>query len=375
VTVNRVAGHRAGSLQPPAVSIVAPCHNEEEGLAEFHRRAALAAYGVAGDSYEIVLVDDGSTDLTWQRIEALSAADPCVVGVRLMRNHGHQLAATACLAVARGDRVLLIDADLQDPPELLADMMARMSEGADVVYGQRKSRDGESWFKTSTASLFYRLLSRLTDIRIPRDTGDFRLMSRRVLDVMLAMPERERFIRGMVSWIGGRQVPLVYERKARHAGRTKYNLPKMVRFATDAITSFSIGPLRLATWLGLSFAGVAVLLLLYTLAQWLAGNVVPGWTSTTGAIAFFAAVQLIVLGIIGEYLGRLVHEVKGRPLFLIDGIEVAGRRHTVPVAFSRLPRSEQEAMLARIAAGGPAAPEPPARPAAAEPQAPRRLAS
>ena len=251
VTVNALSDARVLRL-----SVVAPCHNEEESLAEFHRRTAAAAAVAVGESYEIVLVDDGSTDATWAGIEALSATDPRVVGVRLMRNHGHQLAATAGLATARGARIMLIDADLQDPPELIADMMALMDRGADVVYGQRRSREGESWFKTYTAATFYRLLSRLANVRIPQDTGDFRLMSRRVLDVMLTMPERERFIRGMVSWIGGRQVPLLYERKARFAGTTKYNLPKMIRFATDAITSFSIGPLRLASWLGIVFAGV-----------------------------------------------------------------------------------------------------------------------
>jgi dolichol-phosphate mannosyltransferase len=334
-----------------ALSVVAPCYNEQAGLAEFHRRASAAARAAAGEAHEIVLVDDGSSDGTWDAIEALSAADGHVVGVRLMRNHGHQLAATAGLAVARGARILLIDSDLQDPPELISQMMALMDAGADVVYGKRTLREGESWFKTASAAAFYRLLSRLANVPIPEDTGDFRLMSRRVVDVLLAMPERERFIRGMVSWIGGRQVPLHYERKARFAGSTKYELARMLRFAADAITSFSIVPLRLAVWLGLIVAGIAALLLVYTVWQWTNGHVVAGWSSTMTAIALFAGVQLIVLGIIGEYLGRLVHEAKGRPLFLIDRIAANGRSQSVPFEFSRLSRTAREEVLTRLPAG------------------------
>ncbi|HXF53694.1 MAG TPA: glycosyltransferase family 2 protein [Hyphomicrobiaceae bacterium] len=340
-----------------ALSLVAPCYNEELGLAEFHRRAAAAVRAAAADDYEIVLVDDGSSDGTWAAIEALSGADPHVVGVRLMRNHGHQLAATAGLAVSRGRRVVLIDADLQDPPELIADMMALMDAGADVVYGKRSRREGESWFKTASAAAFYRLLSRLASVPIPEDTGDFRLMSRRVVDALLAMPERERFIRGMVSWIGGRQVPLHYERKARLVGASKYPLAKMLRFAADAITSFSIVPLRIASWLGIAVAGIALLLLLYTVWQWAAGNVVAGWSSTMTAIALFAGVQLIVLGIIGEYLGRLVHEAKGRPLYLIDEIARGGESRPVPIELSRLSpaaRAEVVATLTTVATGSPA---------------------
>ena len=240
-------------------------------------------------SHEIILVDDGSRDGTWALIERLSAGDQHVVGVRLLRNHGHQLAAMAGLALARGDRVLLIDADLQDPPELLASMMSLMDDGADVVYGKRSKREGESRFKLVTASLFYRLLSRLTDVPIPRDTGDFRLMTRKVVDILNAMPERHRFLRGMVSWIGGKQVPLVYERQARFAGASKYPLPKMVRFATDAVTSFSTKPLRLAVWLGVAVSTLAFLLLFYAVYAWATGHVVPGWASSTVAMRYSQA--------------------------------------------------------------------------------------
>jgi polyisoprenyl-phosphate glycosyltransferase len=301
-----------------ALSVVVPCFNESECLAVFHARAKAACEALVGDSYEIVLVDDGSSDATWAGIAALSASNPGVAGVKLMRNHGHQLASTAGLHMCVGSRVLLIDADLQDPPELVGDMWALMERGADVVYGKRVSREGESWFKRTTASLFYRMLRRSTDVAIPLDTGDFRMMSRRVVDLLNAMPERQRFLRGMVSWIGGNQVPLEYERQSRHAGRTKYPLRKMVLFAIDAFTSFSIMPLRVAFWIGLASAIFAGLILAYVMAGWLAGGVVPGWTSMMAVSVFFAGVQLAVLGVIGEYLGRLVQEAKRRPLFMIE---------------------------------------------------------
>ena len=320
----------------PRLSVVAPCFNEAEGLPEFHRRVTAAARAVAGEAYEIVLVDDGSTDGTWRAIEALGVVDAHVVGVLLMRNHGHQAAASAGLALSRGRRVLLIDADLQDPPELLEPMMAAMEGGAEVVYGQRSARQGETWLKKATALAFYRLLSRLTATPIPRDTGDFRLMSRRVVDALCAMPERQRFIRGMVSWIGGQQVPLRYERQARHAGTTKYPFRKMVRFALDAITSFSTVPLRVASYLGLFAALVAVLLLAYTLIGWVNGDTVVGWTSIMATVTLFGAVQLLVLGVMGEYLGRLFQEAKARPLFIVDRVLSAGVQHPLPAEFSML---------------------------------------
>jgi polyisoprenyl-phosphate glycosyltransferase len=332
-----------------ALSVVAPCFNEQSCLREFHRRTSGACPRVAGDDYEIVLVDDGSRDGTWQIIQSLSETDPHVVGVHLMRNHGHQLAATAGLCAARGQRVMLIDADLQDPPELLAGMMQRMDQGADVVYGRRTARDGETWFKKASAAGFYRLLSRLANVPIPQDTGDFRLMRRRVVDALLAMPERERFLRGMVSWIGGNQVPFDYTRDARHAGRTKYSLGKMLRFGTDAVTSFSIAPLRFAVWLGLTIAGLAMLLLAYSVWRWLAGEVVTGWTSIMTAVALFAGVQLLVLGIIGEYLGRLVQEAKGRPLFLIDTVSIGGNNHTLPFDFWRMSTHARRSVLSGLA--------------------------
>ncbi len=318
----------------PLLSIVAPCYNEQAGLAEFCRRCVAAARAVAGDSYELVLVDDGSSDETWDIIAALTAEVPQILGVRLMRNHGHQLAATAGLAACSGERILLIDADLQDPPELLLMMMPIMDRGADVVYGQRRRRQGETWFKRASAALFYRLLSRLASVAIPRDTGDFRLMRRRVVDILLAMPERERFIRGMVSWIGGRQVALPYERDPRFAGETKYPLRKMIGFALDAITSFSTTPLRVSTILGLATAGVAFLLLVFSVARWLAGDTIVGWSSIMCAVTAFSAIQLICIGIIGEYLGRLVQESKRRPMFMIESLLQNGRALALTSDFS-----------------------------------------
>jgi dolichol-phosphate mannosyltransferase len=237
-----------------------------------------------------------------------------------MRNHGHQLALTAGLTVCRGERILIIDADLQDPPELLPDMMALIDQGADVVYGQRRQRNGESLFKRASASAFYKLIGRLTDVAIPTDTGDFRLMTRRVLDLLLVMPERHRFIRGMVAWIGGKQVPLLYDRQARVAGESKYPLAKMIRFAADAITAFSVVPLMASMTIGWVMAAVGFAFFVYSIVGWLMGVNLPGWTSLMAAVGLLGGMQFLMLGIIGAYLGRLYDQSKGRPLFMIRDI-------------------------------------------------------
>ena len=321
----------------PAVSIVAPCFNEEYSLPEFHRRAMAACRAACGEHYEIVLVDDGSRDGTWAEIQRLAARERNVVGVRLMRNHGHQAAASAGLALARGDRVLLIDADLQDPPELLDSMMRAMDdERADVVFGQRTARAGETRFKRVSAATFYRLLACLAAVPIPADTGDFRLMRRRIVDALVAMPERQRFIRGMVCWVGGRQVALRYERKSRIAGRSKYPAAKMVQLALDAITSFSTIPLRLATYLGFVSTAIAIVLLAITAWSWTIGQTTVGWSSIMTAIVFFGAIQLIMLGILGEYVGRLCQEAKQRPLFLVDQVVAGGCSIDLPAEFANL---------------------------------------
>ncbi|WP_315781001.1 MULTISPECIES: glycosyltransferase family 2 protein [unclassified Bradyrhizobium] len=308
------------------VSIVVPCYNEEEGLREFHRQMTAAARALCGNRFELILVDDGSTDKTWQVINALLAEDRNVVAVKLARNHGHQLALTAGLSTVRGDLVLVIDADLQDPPELLTPMYEMMArEGADVVYGQRRSRAGETRFKKWSAEAFYRLLAKITRVHIPVDTGDFRLMSRRISDQLVQMPEHDRFIRGMVAWLGYKQVAYEYDRKPRFAGSTKYPLLKMISFAADALVSFSMVPLRIATYVGallttgLTFVGIAAII------SWIFSGTVPGWTSLTLLVVMISSVQLLVLGLIGEYVGRIYIQSKNRPLFLISRIHRRGR--------------------------------------------------
>jgi len=256
-------------------------------------------------------------------MQELASNDPHVVGINLSRNHGHQLALTAGLDLASGEMILIIDADLQDPPELLSDMVATMrSEGADVVYGVRRSRAGETAFKRATAHGFYRLLARATDVDIPLDAGDFRLMSRRALDVLLAMPEQARFIRGMVAWIGFKQVPILYDRSERLAGETKYPFSKMFRFALDALTGFSSAPLKLASHAGLALSIGSLLIVLYILYAWIAGQSIQGWTSLMLVVVVLGAVQMFVLALMGEYIGRLYNEAKRRPLYIVQ--EIAG---------------------------------------------------
>jgi glycosyltransferase involved in cell wall biosynthesis len=310
----REPGHR------PHLSIVAPCYNEEGCLPEFHRRVTAAAQAVVGADFEIVLVNDGSRDATWSVLQQLVDHDPHVLAINLSRNYGHQLALTAGLQACRGDRVLIIDSDLQDPPELLGEMMRLMDAGNDVVYGMRRQRDGETAFKRGSARLFYRLLRRLVEVDIPADTGDFRLVTRRVLDELNRMPEQHRFIRGLISWIGFRQVPLVYDRDPRFAGETHYPLLKMLRFAVDAVTGFSVVPLRIASFLGLALGAGSLLLLFYTLGSWVTGHALSGWTSLATILLIIGSAQLMTLGMLGEYIGRLYMESKRRPLFVISDV-------------------------------------------------------
>ena len=306
-----------------ALSVVAPCFNESEGLTAFYERVTAACENTVESSYEIVLVNDGSADGTWAAITALAREDSHVVGINLSRNHGHQLALTAGLSQCAGERILVIDADLQDPPELLPQMMALMDRGIDVVYGRRRSRRGESTFKLLTAKLFYLTLHSLTNFDIPLDAGDFRLMNRAVLNALMNMPEQHRFIRGMVSWLGFTQAPIEYDRDPRFAGETKYPLHKMLRLALDAISGFSIQPLRLATYLGLVFGLTGVALLGYSLVMWFTSQTVRGWTSLITVILLMGSVQILLLGVLGEYVGRIFMESKRRPLFIIR--EMVGR--------------------------------------------------
>ncbi|MCW2396203.1 MULTISPECIES: glycosyltransferase [unclassified Sphingobium] len=302
------------------LSVVVPCYNEEGGIEELVRRVTVVCEAAFETSYEIILVNDGSTDATWSQIMKAVNAGRGVTGVNLARNHGHQLALTAGLHQSRGELIFILDADLQDPPELLPDMLKRIRDGYDVVYGQRVARHGEGVFKRATACIFYRLMGKIVEVDIPADTGDFRLMTRRVLAHLNAMPERYRFVRGMVSWLGYNQCALPYERDPRFAGSTHYPLRKMIAFALDAATSFSVLPLRFASYLGLLFALAGVLALGWVGYAYVVSGTVAGWTSLAALILVLGSIQLLILGVFGEYLGRMYMETKRRPLFLIKEI-------------------------------------------------------
>ncbi|MGI8548775.1 MAG: glycosyltransferase family 2 protein [Gemmatimonadaceae bacterium] len=337
-------------IEHALLSVVVPCYNEEEVLAETHRRLTQALSKSGMPRFEIIYVDDGSRDSTPLLLRELQRADCRVRVVLLSRNFGHQLAVSAGMEDARGDAVVLIDADLQDPPEVIATMLERWTEGYHVAYGQRVDRSGETAFKVGTAKLFYRLLNRLTETEIPLDTGDFRLMDRRVVDAIASMPERDRFVRAMVSWVGFRQIAVPYERSPRFAGESKYPFKKMVRFAFDGITSFSRAPLTVAAYLGTTSAALALVGILYAVGMRLFTNEwVTGWTLLFIAVLFMGGVQLICLWLIGEYVGRIFGEVKRRPLFLVqdrlgfeaDGQE-SGRRLNFPVYAGRSSISDGE---------------------------------
>jgi dolichol-phosphate mannosyltransferase len=310
----------------PALSVVIPCYNEEDGIDELMLRLTPICQAQFPDDYEIVLINDGSSDRTWEHIGRYADQSRHVIGIDLSRNHGHQLALSAGLNFCRGDLIFIIDADLQDPPELLRPMVEKLKSGGhDVVYGQRVSRAGETAFKKATSSLFYRLLNRLTDVDIPNDTGDFRLMTRRVLDALIAMPERFRFIRGMVGWVGFSQAAFPYEREARFAGHTHYPLGKMITLAIDAITGFSTAPLRFASHLGLLFGFCGLGALVWVASAYFIFGTVAGWTSLAALILIIGSMQLLMLGVFGEYLGRMYMESKQRPLFTVREI----RRHAL----------------------------------------------
>lgn len=301
------------------ISIVVPCYNEEGVIAETHRRLLQVLNAQSGIESEILYIDDGSRDQTWPILQTLPSSERVTIrALTLSRNFGHQLAVSAGIERAKGDAVVLIDADLQDPPEVLPEMIREWQSGYEVVYGVRTERDGESAFKRITAAMFYRLINRLSEVPIPVDTGDFRLMDRKVVDALMAMPEHDRFIRGMVSWLGFRQKALPYKRDARWAGETKYPLSKMIKFALTAISSFSTSPLKIASWVGFAASGAAVLGMLYVLGlRMFTSTWVEGWTALMLAVLFIGGIQLLVLGIMGEYIGRIYGEAKRRPLFLI----------------------------------------------------------
>jgi len=296
------------------LSVVAPVYNEEELIELFVARACAA---IADYPFELVLVDDGSTDRTSELLDGIAANDPRVRVVHLSRNFGHQAALTAGLEHALGEAVAMIDADLQDPPELIPAMVEQWLEGSDVVYAVRREREGETAFKLATASWFYRLFNALTQVDLEPNSGDFRLLDRRALDALLSMTERSRFLRGMTVWVGFRQTSIPYQRDARHAGETKYTLRKMLRFSLDAIASFSHLPLQLATYLGMLFAGLAFIAIPVVIGLRIAGSYLPGFGSITIAILLLGGLQLMALGVIGEYVGRIYDEVKHRPLYIV----------------------------------------------------------
>jgi len=301
------------------ISVIVPCYNEELVLEATYQRLSTVLAAVPEIRYELIFVNDGSRDATHEILAQLQQHDSHVRILRLSRNFGHQVAVTAGLEQSTGDAVVIIDADLQDPPELIPELVARWQEGNHVVYGIRTDRDGESKFKLWTAKVFYRLINRLSETKMPLDAGDFRLLDRKVVDVLNAMPERARYLRGMVSWAGYRQVSVPYERAARHAGETKYPLRKMIRFAMDGITSFSLVPLKVAIWTGFIAIWIAVLgIVVAILDRLFEKGLTRGWASLFVAILFMGGIQLVSLGIIGEYLGRIYTEVKRRPLYAVQ---------------------------------------------------------
>lgn len=300
------------------LTVVVPCYNEQAVIYETHRRLSRVLEQLPELDYEILYVNDGSRDRTGEILRELAETDRHVRVLDLSRNFGHQIAVTAGIEHATGDAVVLIDADLQDPPEVIREMVERWRAGYDVAYGVRVERAGESRFKRWTASAFYRLMSRLTETEIPLDTGDFRLIDHKVVQALSSMPERDRFVRGLVSWTGFRQIGVPYRRAARFAGTSKYPITKMLRFAMDGIASFSVKPLTATTYVGFAVAALAVVGIVYALVLRFFTNIhVPGWTALFIAVLFLGGVQLISLGIMGEYVGRIYGEAKRRPLYLL----------------------------------------------------------
>jgi len=305
-------------MPKPIYSIIAPIYNETGNIQELYRRLR-EVLDSTGEDWELILIDDGSTDNSANLIRQYADQDSRIRPVIFARNFGHQIAVTAGLDYSRGDAVVIIDSDLQDPPEVILDLISKWKEGYQVAYAVRAEREGESWFKLFTASLFYRLISNITDVKIPLDAGDFRLLDRQVVNVLNQMREKHRFLRGMSSWVGFRQTGVPYRRAARQVGETKYPFRKMFRLAINAVTSFSYFPLQLATYIGFIAAGLSILAIPVVIAIRLWGTETPllGQTTTLIAVLFLGGVQLISLGILGEYIGRLYDEAKGRPLYIV----------------------------------------------------------
>ena len=302
------------------LTVVVPVFNEVETIDVFYTRMKNVVDSLSPMSYELIFVDDGSRDDSFAKLTSLADLDNHIRVVKLSRNFGHQNAVTAGIDTARGEAVVIIDADLQDPPEVIPSMIRKWREGYDVVYGVRENREGEKWMKLYTAALFYRIMKRITRIEIPVDVGDFRLMSRRVVEKFKQIRERDRFIRGLVSWVGFRQTGVMYNREKRYAGETKYPIGKMLKFSLDGITSFSHAPLKIATWLGYGVSLIALLYTMIIIVEKFMGMTVPGFASIMAGMLFLGGVQLICLGIMGEYIGRIFNETKGRPIYIIEEV-------------------------------------------------------
>jgi len=321
------------------ISYVIPIYNEEESLAQLVT-ALQDMLTQAGPKYsvEVLLVDDGSRDKSWELIEQAAHADARMCGIRLSRNFGHQVALTCGYHFARGRAVICLDADLQDPPEVSLRMIKAWEEGADIVFAVRAERRGETSFKLATASLFYWLIEQIGNVKVPRNSGDFRLLSRRALNALNELPERHRYIRGLVGWVGFKTATITYERHARVAGVTKYPLAKMVKFATDAVVSMSVTPLRMAYLLAIGLSAPFLLYMLYSFVLWAIGSkqIEHGWPSTIFAIIVFGAANLFFIGILGEYVGRIYEEAKNRPLYVVQ--ETTRAALTAPIGGSRSPR-------------------------------------
>jgi glycosyltransferase involved in cell wall biosynthesis len=324
-TTGHGASAGAGDLEPrrPTLSLVLPIYNEEEVIAELHRSLQEFLVRLQLDA-EVLFVDDGSRDRSLDLLRNLSLNEPRYRVLSLSRNFGHQAAITAGIDHAQGSAVVVMDADLQDPPEVVLEMVAKWREGYDVVYGVRRKRAGETWFKVLTARIFYRLFAAMIPIETPLDAGDFRLMSRRVIVVLRELRETHRFVRGMVAWIGFRQTKVLYDRPERFAGTTKYPLHKMVRFAIDGITSFSIVPLRVSMYLGIAMSAASLAVAVWALlAKYVFQRTVTGWTAIVVIVTLLASVQFVMIGILGEYVGRIYEQVKGRPLYVVrEGIHL-----------------------------------------------------
>lgn len=300
------------------LSVIVPCYNEEEVFEMAHSRLSQVMQDLSNYNYEIIFVNDGSQDQTLVLMQEACKKDSYCKYISFSRNFGHQVAITAGLDYCKGDAAVVIDADMQDPPEVIRTFVQKWEEGYEVVYGKRNQREGESHFKLITAKYFYRIINRLSDIEIPLDTGDFRLMDRKALNHFLKMREVYRFVRGMVAWVGFKQTYVLYDRESRAAGRTKYPLKQMLKLASNAILAFSNVPLKLATWLGFATSLVAFLGILYALYSRFFGTYEPGWTTLMLAVLMIGGIILMVLGIIGSYLGRIYNEVKGRPLYIVS---------------------------------------------------------